>query len=152
MYVGLNNDVQFLQFAFFDPAEDIIQRNLSGLLLFRLGFGNTFLCYAAGNLFLCRIQDITGLRNFVQTQNFYRCGRTCLADFLPPIIDQGPDTSVGRSGDDIITDGQRAALYQYGSYRATAFIQLGFYDSAMSRQLRIGFQFFDFRDQQNHFQ
>ena len=65
--VRFDNDIQFLQFAFFDAAENVIQRYLGGFLLFRFCFGNTFFRYAAGNLFICCIQDITGLRYFVQT-------------------------------------------------------------------------------------
>ena len=43
-------------------------------------------------------------------------------------------------------------MYQYGSNRAAALIQLCLDDGAVSRQIRVSLQFLHFSNQQNHFQ
>ena len=59
---------------------------------------------------------------------------------------------MGGSCNNIVANGQRTALYQYSGNRSAAFIQFCFNNGTVSRQFRIGFQFFYFCYQKNHFQ
>ena len=151
--VSLNNDVQLFDFAFFNALEQVIQRNLGVQLDFLfLLLGNTFFSNAAGSLFIGAVQNIAGSRYIVQAQYLYRGRRQSLLNLFATVIDHCTNLTIGGAGNNGITDMQSTALYQYGSNRAAAFIQLCFDDGAVSRQIRVSLQLLHFSNQQNHFQ
>ena len=151
--VSLNNDVQLFDFAFFNALEQVIQRNLGVQLDFLfLLLGDTFFGNAAGSLFIGAVQNIAGSRYIVQAQYLYRGRRQSLLNFFATVIDHCTNLTIGGAGNNGITDMQSTALYQYGSNRAAAFIQLCLDDGAVSRQIRVSLQLLHFSNQQNHFQ
>ena len=141
LYICLYNDVQIFQFPFLDPVEDIVQGNLCSLLFFHLSLGQAGFCHAAGNMFFRSIHDIPGVGYVVQAQHFYRRGRRCLLHLFPTVIHHGSYLAIAGTGQDGITDVQRTSVNEDSSYRASAFIQLGFNDGAVSRQIRVCLQF-----------
>ena len=151
--VSLNNDVQLFDFAFFNALEQVIQRNLGVQLDFLfLLLGDTFFSNAAGSLFIGAVQDIAGSRYIIQAQYLYRGRRQSFFNLFATIIDHCTNLTIGGAGNNGITDMQSTALYQYGSNRAAALIQLCLDDGAVSRQVRVSLQLLHFSNQQNHFQ
>ena len=133
--------------------EQVIQRNLGVQLDFLfLLLSDTFFGNAAGSLFIGAVQDIAGSRYIVQAQYLYRGRRQSLLNLFATVIDHCTNLTIGGAGNNGITDMQSTALYQYGSNRAAAFIQLCLDDGAVSRQIRVSLQLLHFSNQQNHFQ
>ena len=152
LYVCLDYNVQFLQFPFLNPVEDIVQGYFGLLLFFHLHFGQTFFCNASGSMLISGIHDITGGRHIIKAQYFYRGGRQCFLYLFAPVVDHGPDLAVGSAGQDAVPNMQGAPVNQHSGYRASALIQFGFDHSTVSRQFGVGLQFQHISYQQNHFQ
>ena len=155
LYIGLDDQVQFLQIALLDLAEQIIQGHLRLgilqqllLILCNEGIRKT-LCI----LIICvRDKDLTRIRYIVKTKDLHRNGRTCFFHTASLIIHHRTHLTMGCACRDKVTDMQCTFLYQYGCYRTTPLIQLGLDHQTSCPALRICFQFQHVCGKQDHFQ
>ena len=115
-------------------------------------FSNAFFSYATCSSFIGGVKNVTCTGNVVKTEHFDRSGRTSFFNFFTTVVNHCTNFTISSAGNDGVTNMESTALYQYGSYRATTFIQLGFNYGTTSRKVRVSFQFLHFSYQQNHFQ
>ena len=138
--ISLDNDVQILQLAFLNLVEEIIQGNLLGMDHLVALLLHTLLSNGTGLLLLQGCQLITGCWNIAETQNLYWYRRTSLLYIFATVIQHGTNLAEGSTGNNGITNTQGTGLYQYGSNRATALVQLCLNDNATGLTLRVGLQ------------
>ena len=154
LYVCLDDQGQFLHFALFDLAEQVIQSDLLVLVELRLLclMLPLFYQFSCQTLIFYCVERIACFRHFCQTGDLYRYRRTSRFHCLPLIV--GHDTHTADCGtcDNDIADVQGTVLYQQGSDWSASLVQTGFYDSTLCTAIRICLQFAGFCDQQNVFQ
>ena len=69
-------------------------------------------------------------------------------DLLALVVDQRPDATPGRTGDQRVADLQRAALHQHRGHRATADVEVCLEDDARGASVGVGPQVLDLGDDQ----
>ena len=155
LYIGFDNQVQFLQFTFLNFTEKIVQRHLLA------GIGNqAFLIFRdkglrkVSRILLAfrRHNDFTGIRNTVQTDNFYRHGRAGFLNRSVLVIAHQTDLAEELSGCHRISRMQRTLLNQNSSYRTASFIQLCLDHKTSCTAVRVRTQLHNVRCQKDHIQ
>ena len=151
--IGFDDDIQFLHFPFLDLFKDIVQGDfLYVFLFFFLGSRCAEFGDFSGLSFIHDVEMIACFRHAVHTKDFCRCGRFRIFQFAAVFIGHGTDTAPALACQDSIPHMKGTVLYEYAHDRASALIQLGFYDYPVSFAVRIGFQFLDFCYQKDIFQ
>ena len=153
LYVGLDDQRQFLQFAGSDVGEHLLQRGTAdggdlfvALLLFAIGRDLARALFTLDHLELA-----AGIRRATQAERLDREGRAGGFDVLAAIIQQGADTAPFLADHHDVANMERAALDQHGGDRATALFELGLDHNALGAAVRVGGQFHDLGLQQDRF-
>ena len=99
LYVGLDDDVDILDLTLFDLTGQIIQRHGTGrVALFFHTALQALLCNLTRFLIVFKcLEDITGDRYIVETDDLDRHGRQRLFDLTASVIDHLTHTAVGLS-------------------------------------------------------
>ena len=86
---------------------------------------------------VCRDHHVARIRNTVQTEDLNRHGRRRFRNLFALIVDHCTDLAVGRSDGNGLADVERTLLYQYGSNRTAALVELGLDDKTARTTVRI---------------
>ena len=99
LYVALDDQVQFLDFAFLDLAEQFFQRRAGvSCQNFFSQFILSFFCDLSCDLLILHgIEHVTCVWNIGQTEDLHSSCRTCLTDFFSLIIGHESDLAGTRS-------------------------------------------------------
>ena len=102
--------------------------------------------------FVRHLELIAGFGNALQTENLDRSGRASRLNRLAAMVEHRAHFAVHRADDKYIADVQRAVLHQHCGDRTAAFVHARFDHRAASRSIRIGLEFAQIADEQNHFE
>ena len=155
--VGLEDEVEFLEFAFAGLARHGGQGHPAGGHLLgqagRTGFGGAVADDSTGCFFVgVDLELITGRGYFAEAQGFHGVGGTGLFDALAVVIDHGADLAQDRASGQNIAGAQGAVLDQQGRHRALRLIEVSLDHGAAGHAVWVGLQVFHFGDQQDHLQ
>ena len=129
--VGLHDDVERGRLAPLDPGEQILELGPAGQrvslaaqtrqalpVLAGVGHPPGDLLVGSDREGIARDGDLR------QAQDLDRRRRRGLIDGLAPIVEQGPDTTPGRTRDHGVTDAQGASLHQHGGHRTPPDVEI----------------------------
>ena len=155
LHVCFDDQVQFLQVAFLNLVEQVIQRHsLFGfsqhffLMLCKIGFRIALCCL----IILVYDEDFTGTWYIRKTQDFYRCRRSSFFYTLSLVIDHSSSFTVSRTCRDKVTNTESTLLNKHGCNRSPAFIQFSLDHYTTGISVRVSLQFQNFCCQQNGLQ
>ncbi len=154
LYIRLNQNIQFLHGSRLNLIKQALQRYLLGAFNQLLTVSCAYLLSQLSRLTLTRRNKelLARGRDFGQSQNLYRHGRSGRLYLFPGVIIHGLDLTIGLADNNGISDMQRTVLYQSRRHNAAALIQLGLNYMSGCRAVRIGLVLFHIRHQQNHLQ
>lgn len=155
LHVGLDDDFEFLDLAFLDLVEEVVQGDVlhgshQAVVLKGLGAAAGDL---AGHLGIFHaVKHVAGLGHVGKAQDFHGGGGPGRFHRLGQVVLERLHAAVGRPCDDVVTHLEGTLFHQEGGHRPAAFVEPGFQHHALGRAVRVGLEFQDFRLQEDHFQ
>ena len=98
------------------------------------------------------LERVSRFRDALQPQDKHRGGGSSLFHFHATVIDEGAHTAENGADQEVIPDFNGTVLYQDSGDRPLTAVQLAFENRSDGGTVRIRREFFQVRDQQDHFQ
>ena len=152
--VGLDDDVQVLDLAGLDLAEQVLQADL---LNGGVGLG---LCLLLPLLHQLPGQTLVGhgvegvarAGDLAETRDLHRHRGAGVCEAAALVVHHGPDTAHGGAGDDDVPLVEGAVLDQQSGHGAPALVQPGLDDGALGRPVGVGLQLRHLSGEGHHLQ
>ena len=129
--VALQNDRDFLDFAFRELAVQLIEGESRGLR--HCGFAQLFLAVLRDLPCLFVVHALEGIasqRQALQSEDFDRSRRRRFLHRFAVLVEHGADLAVDGAGNEVVADLERSVLDEHGRDVAAALVDLGFQDDA----------------------
>ena len=155
MYISLKHYRKILQLTCLNLVKECIQADfLSGLFHHSLlSFGNKGIRIGFRLFFIIlHLEDFSGIRHGIQSQNLNRHGWRCLLDSSSLVVNHGTNLTEGGSYSHNIPDMKCTLLYQKTGNGTSTLIELRLNHYAIGFTVRIGLEFQNIRLQGDIFQ
>src|SRR6266550_1021445 len=145
--IGLDDQAELLDLAFLGAACEVFERDargdvtrgLLGAPLSELGEGDL-----AGHLLRTDdLEDVACLRHLAHARDDHRRRRRRLCDALSPVVGERADPAIDVAADEVVTDLERAGLYQHRGDGAATALQVRVHDGPDRVAVRIRLQLQD---------
>ena len=152
LYVGLEDEVEFLEVSFLHLAEEVVQVHAhSGLfdeLFLTLYFVSLGIGFGCLQIVVCQ-EYFACAGNIRETEDLDGMGRKRDFDASALVVDHGSDLAGACARGDEIADMECTLLYKDVGNRTAALVQLGLEDESSCLSVGVGLEFHDIRCQQD---